>query len=126
MQTVVKAGFLKIPFTFQLISKQVEVPCDGILGRDFLERAGAKIEVTEQHRAVTAFSTKEGHCEYKRLPFGLKTAPATFQRMMNVVLSGLTGTRCFVFLDDIVVYARSLAEHDAKLREVFDRSGKIV
>jgi hypothetical protein len=41
--------------------------------------------------------------------------------MMNVVLSGLTGSRFFVFLDDTVVYARSLAEHDSKLREVFDR-----
>jgi hypothetical protein len=41
--------------------------------------------------------------------------------MMNVVLSGLTGTRCFVFLDDIVIYVKSLAEHDAKIRQVFDR-----
>jgi hypothetical protein len=80
-----------------------------------------QIEVAELDRAKTAFSTKEGYWEYKRLPFGLKTAPATFQRMMNVVLSGLTGSRCFVFLDDIVVYARSLAEHATKLREVFDR-----
>ena len=43
MQTVLKAGFLKIPLTFQLVSKQMDVPCDGILGRDFLDRAGAKI-----------------------------------------------------------------------------------
>ena len=41
--------------------------------------------------------------------------------MMNVVLSGLMGLRCFVFLDDIVAYAKSLAEHDAKIRHVFDR-----
>jgi hypothetical protein len=80
-----------------------------------------QIEVAEQDRAKTAFSTKEGHWEYKRLPFGLKTAPATFQRMMNVVLSGLKGSRCFVFLDDIVIYVRSLAEHNTKLREVFNR-----
>ena len=80
-----------------------------------------QIEVAEQDRTITAFSTKEGHWEYKRLPFGLKTAPATFQRMMNIVLSGLTGSQCFVFLDGIVVYARSLAEHNIKLREVFDR-----
>jgi len=80
-----------------------------------------QIEVAEQDRTKTAFSTKEGHWKYKRLPFGLKTAPATFQHMMNVVLSGLTGFRCFVFLDGIVVYTRSLAEHDSKLREVFDR-----
>jgi hypothetical protein len=48
----------------------------------------------------------------------LMTSPATFQKIINSVLSGLTGTRCFVYLDDIVIYARSLAEHDVKLREV--------
>jgi hypothetical protein len=58
------------------------------------------------------------------MPFGLRTAPATFQKMMNTVLSGLTGTRCFVFLDDIVIYANSLAGHDRKLREVFGRLRK--
>jgi hypothetical protein len=41
--------------------------------------------------------------------------------MMNTVLGGLTGTRCFTFLDDIVVYAKSLAEQDLKLREIFER-----
>ena len=40
---------------------------------------------------------------------------------MNTVLSGLTGTRCFLYLDDIVVYARSLVEHNNKLREVLTR-----
>jgi hypothetical protein len=69
----------------------------------------------------TAFSTKEGHWAYRRMPFGLKTAPATFQRVMNTALSGLTGTRCFVFLDDIVIYANSLADHDRKVRDVFRR-----
>jgi hypothetical protein len=70
-----------------------------------------------------AFSTKEGHWVYKRMPFGLKTAPATFQRMMNNMLSGLTGTRCFVFLD-IVLYANSLVDHDRTLRDVFKRLRK--
>jgi hypothetical protein len=72
----------------------------------------------------TAFSTKEGHWAYRRMPFGLKTAPATFQKMMNNMLSGLTGTRCFVFLNDIVLYANSLADHDRKLRDVFNRLRK--
>jgi len=58
------------------------------------------------------------------MPFGLKTAPATFQRMMNNVLSGLTGTRCFVFLDDFVIYVNSLVDHDRKLRDVFRRLRK--
>ena len=43
---------------------------------------------------------------------------------MNTVLSGLTGSRCFVFLDDIVLYAKTLSEHDSKLREVFGRIRK--
>lgn len=43
---------------------------------------------------------------------------------MNTVLCGLTGSRCFVVLDDTVIYAQSLAEHDRKLREVFGRIRK--
>ena len=71
----------------------------------------------------TAFSAKEGHWAYKRMPFGLKMVPATFQRMMNNILSGLTGTRCFAFLDDII-YANSFVDHDRKLRDVFRRLRK--
>ena len=80
-----------------------------------------QIELAPGEEPKTAFSTKQGHWEYRRLPFGFKTAPATFQRMINSVLSGLIGTRCFVYLDDIVVYARSLADHNTKLQEVLDR-----
>jgi len=69
-----------------------------------------QIELEPGELLKTAFSTKQGHLEYLRLPFGLKTASATFQKMMNSVLSGVTGTRWFVYLDDIVIYARSLAD----------------
>ena len=79
-----------------------------------------QIELEPGEGPKTAFSNKQGHWEYRRLPFGLKTAPATFQRTMNSVLSGLTGTR-FLYLDDVVLYARSLAEHNTKLRDVLDR-----
>ena len=80
-----------------------------------------QIELAPGEGPKTAFSTKQGHWEYRRLPFGLKTAPATFQKLMNSVLIGLTGTRCFVYLDDIVTYARSLADRNTKLREALDR-----
>ena len=49
-----------------------------------------QIELEPGEGSNTAFSTKQGHWEYLRLPFGLKTAPATFQKMTNSVLSGLT------------------------------------
>jgi hypothetical protein len=80
-----------------------------------------QIELAPGEGSKTAFGTKQGHWEYLRLFFGLKTAPDTFQKMMNSVLSGLSGMCCFVYLDDIVIYARSLVDHNTKLREVFDR-----
>lgn len=80
-----------------------------------------QIEVEEPDRAKTAFTTQSGHYEFKRMPFGLKTAPATFQRAMDNVLRGLQGIHCMVYLDDIIVYSSSLQEHIDKLRLVFDR-----
>jgi len=80
-----------------------------------------QIELAPVEGPKTAFSTKQGHWEYRRLPFGLKTAPAAFQKLMNSVLSGLTGARCFVYLDDIDTSARSLADHNTTLREVLGR-----
>jgi len=69
----------------------------------------------------TAFSTPYGHYEFNRMPFGLKNAPATFQRLMDLVLSGLQGTELFVYLDDIVIYASSLREHEIKFNKLTAR-----
>jgi hypothetical protein len=73
------------------------------------------------HTAKTAFSTDRGHFEFLRVPFGLKGAHATFQRLMNTVLVGLTEMKAFVYLDDIIIYALSIADHSKKLKAVFDR-----
>jgi len=55
------------------------------------------------------------------MPFGLKGAPATFQRLMSTVLSGMHGLKCLVYLDDIVVYGETLKVHNDRLRDVFAR-----
>jgi len=52
-----------------------------------------QIELAPGEGRKTALSMKQGHWEYRRLPFGLKSAPATIQKMINSVLSGLTVTR---------------------------------
>lgn len=80
-----------------------------------------QIEMIEGDKQKTAFSTPTGHYEFNRMPFGLKNAPATFQRLMNVVLSGLQGLYCFVYMDDIVIYASSLQDHEMKLTAIFQR-----
>lgn len=79
-----------------------------------------QVRVTEEDRVKTAFSTQMGHFEFLRMPFGLKTAPATFQRLMNTVLSGMQGLVCFVYMDDIVVYGNDINDHNTKLLRVFD------
>jgi len=62
-----------------------------------------------------------GHFEFKSMPFGLKGAPATFQRLMSTVLSGMQGLNCLVYLDDIIVYGETLQIHNDKVRKVFAR-----
>jgi len=69
----------------------------------------------------TAFSTPYGHYQFKRMPFCLKNAPATFQRLMDNVLSSLQGIELFVYMDDIVIYARSLQEHTVKFGRLMER-----
>ena len=69
----------------------------------------------------TAFTTPYGHYEYERMPMGLCNGPPTFQRLMDMVLMGMQGHEVFVYLDDIVVYARTLTEQDEKCRGLFHR-----
>ena len=52
------------------------------------------------------------------MPFGLKNAPATFQRLMNCVVSGLKG--CSVYLDDLIIYSVTWHLHLQRIRALFD------
>lgn len=80
-----------------------------------------QIKLSDKDKEKTAFSTADGHWQFERLCFGLKGAPAVFQRMMNSVLTGLQGTKCFVYLDDIIIYGKTFSEHNNKLKDVFQR-----
>ena len=80
-----------------------------------------QVELAEKDRAKTAFSTPAGHFEFVRLPMGLKSAPSTFQSLMNSVLAGMNGLRCFCYMDDVIITADSLESHNERLRELFQR-----
>ncbi|XP_048484046.1 uncharacterized protein LOC125490066 [Plutella xylostella] len=80
-----------------------------------------QILINKADAPKTAFSVPQGHFQFNRMPFGLKNAPSTFQKLMNTCLSGLQGTRCFVYLDDIVVYSHDLNSHINNLKSVFER-----
>lgn len=79
-----------------------------------------QVEMDPDDVERTAFTT-DRHYEFLRMPFGLKNAPSTFQRLMNNILRDLLPETCLVYLDDILVYSTSLQEHLIKLRNVFDR-----
>ena len=80
-----------------------------------------QVDVDSQSRDKTAFSTPFGLYQFKRMPFGLTNAPATFQRLMAVVLRGLTPMMCLVYLDDIIVFSTTFQEHVERLRLVLGR-----
>lgn len=80
-----------------------------------------QIPLDENSMEKTSFSVPQGHYHFKRLPMGLKTSPATFQRLMNNVLLGLQNSSCFVYLDDIILYSDNLENHIKNLRAVFTR-----
>ena len=69
----------------------------------------------------TAFVTRRGMYKFKKMPFGLCNAGATFQRLMDVTLSGLRYESCLVYLDDILGFASSVEHHLRRLQEVFER-----
>lgn len=77
-----------------------------------------QIEMDTNDVPKTAFTVENGHYEFLRMSFGLKNAPATFQRTMDNILRGIP---CLVYVDDIIVFSVSLQEHLEKLRQVFQR-----
>ena len=83
-------------------------------------RAGFhQIELDEESRQYTVFATADGLFQYKRLMFGLSSAPELYQRIIQQVLSGCKG--CENIADDLVVHGRTLQEHDGNLRKVMRR-----
>ena len=69
----------------------------------------------------TAFSSPFGHYEYVRMTFGLKNAPLTFQRFIYETFKRLQGKIMFSFIDDIIVFADSLEEHEDKMKLIMER-----
>lgn len=80
-----------------------------------------QIPMNKESKQYTAFSTPQGHYQFNRMPFGLKNAPATFQRMMDTALRGLINQNCFVYLDDIIIFGQSIEEHNKNLSIVLQR-----
>lgn len=78
-----------------------------------------QVPLSEQAKEVSAFVTPHGLYRCLTLPFGMKNAPASFQRLMNQVTSGLENV--VTYIDDVVTYSFSWADHLGHLSQLFDR-----
>lgn len=80
-----------------------------------------QIRIVEGDIYKTAFRTRYGHFEFKVLPFGLTNAPATFMRLMNDIFREMLDECVIVFLDDILIFSKTMEEHRRHVRAVLDK-----
>ncbi len=81
-----------------------------------------QVPLTSRASEISAFVTPDALLQYSVMAFGMRNAPATFQRLMNQVLSGVTNVE--VYLDDVVVFSNTWEEHLNQLYVIFDRLNK--
>lgn len=84
-----------------------------------IQQAFHQLELDEACRYITTFITPLGLMRYKRLLFGLSSAPETFQKTMQFIISGLEGV--LVFIDDLIVFAKDEKQHTLRLNLLMDR-----
>ena len=86
-----------------------------------LASAYNQVEVHPDDRHKTAFTTPMVLYEYNRMPFGLCNVPGTFQRLMQMIFREGLLQILLVYLDDIIVYSGTIADHLKRLEQVFQK-----
>ena len=74
-----------------------------------------QLPVADEDQDKTTFTCHAGSYKFLRLPFGLRNAPATFQRAMDIILSRVRWKYALVYLDDIIIFSR---DDDSHLRNI--------
>ena len=83
-----------------------------------------QIDVDPHDRHKLAFITRYGLNEFVKMPFGTCNSPATFQRMIQLIVYGLNWRECLVNLDDVIVLGNSFDNHLINLKAVLSRFRK--
>lgn len=75
-----------------------------------------QVQITPESRGITTFITSRGLYRFKRLMFGIKSAPEIFQKILSSLLIGCEG--CFNYADDIIVFGKNHQEYETRLNRV--------
>ncbi|KAL0147882.1 hypothetical protein M9458_056803 [Cirrhinus mrigala] len=99
---------------------------DALSGAHFFSKLDLRsaynlVRIREGDEWKTAFITPTGHYETLVMPFGLCNSPAAFQHLINDVLRDMLGRWCYAYLDDILIYSKTLEEHTQHVRAVLQR-----
>ena len=81
-----------------------------------------QIPLTDRAKEISAFVTPDGLYQYKVMPFGMKNSPATFQRLINMIITGLDN--CKAHIDDAIIYSEEWDQQIKTIREFFERLTK--
>ena len=105
---------------------RIQESLDSLVGAEYfstLDLASGyhQIAMAPEDQHKTAFSTPFGLFEYTRMPMGLISAPATFQRLMQATMSDFLFQFLLVYLDDLLVYSRTFDEHIDQLDRLLTR-----
>ena len=80
-----------------------------------------KLRMSSESEDLTTFVTSFGAYKYRVMPFGLTNGPASFQHYINDVLFECLHKFCQAYLDDILIYSKTLKEHRAHVKEVLGK-----
>ena len=80
-----------------------------------------QVELDEDSKHITAFTTGESLFEFNVLPQGLTNSPGEFQSLMQSLFKGMTKDQAVIYLDDVCFYSKTFDEHIAILRQAFER-----
>jgi len=99
---------------------------DTIVGHEYyakldIRSAYLQVPLDDHTSRLLAFTTPTGHWEMRRLPFGVKTSPAIFQRTINNILAGLVNVICVIYMDDCCVFGDTADELVQRVETVIRR-----
>src|SRR3989442_12581296 len=80
-----------------------------------------QVPLAEEDRDKKAFITRRGQFRFRSMPMGISNAPSCFQRLMDLVMRGLSWKSVLVYIDDIITFGKSFEELKERLKEVFNR-----